>query len=75
MLVRQTEGKIRLLRFLPDGRRLVVVAEHSDSQMRFSILDTATGDSIPLPMPGGNSRIGTWSAIRTWLPFTPPAKA
>ena len=53
MLVRQTEGKIRLLRFLPDGRRLVVVAEHSDSQMRFSILDTATGDSIPLPMSGG----------------------
>ena len=39
MLVRQTEGKVRLLRFLPDGRRLVVVAEQSDSQMRFSILE------------------------------------
>jgi WD40 repeat protein len=52
MLVRQTEGKVRLLRFLPDGRRLVVVVEQSDLQMRFSILDTTSGDSIPLAMPG-----------------------
>ena len=32
MLVRQTEGKVRLLRFLPDGRRVVVVAEQSEGQ-------------------------------------------
>lgn len=61
MLVRQTEGKVRILRFLPDSRRLLVATELPDSSLRFAILDSVTGESISLRSEKqGNKRWFWW---------------
>lgn len=60
MLVHQTEGRVRILRFLPDGQRIVTANELADASMRFAIFDHVTGESIPLKLPEGDYKSLHW---------------
>jgi WD40 repeat protein len=60
MQVLEVGQTVFLLRFLPDGRRLVVgtVGPYPDQMVTFHILSLATGERIPLNMP--RAKINDW---------------